>query len=59
MVIMWKTIQLITEDEPMDIDCVEIELDELNLYYISHTPYAAVLRGHHRHIAELGNLSNY
>ena len=29
---MWKTIQLITEDEHMDLDCVEILFDELNLY---------------------------
>ena len=32
---MWKTIQLITEDGHMDLDCVEILFDELNLYYRS------------------------
>ena len=54
---MWKTIQLITEDEHMDLDCVEILFDELNLYYRSYTPSAAVPRSHHRHIADLGNFS--
>ena len=55
--IMWKTIQRITEDELMDIDCVEIGFDELYLYFRSHIPSAAVPRGHHGHIWDLGNLS--
>ena len=54
---MWKTIQLITEDEHMDLDCVEIQFDELNLYYRSYAPSVAVPRGHHRHIGDLGNFS--
>ena len=56
-VIMWKTIPRITEDELMDIDCIKIKFDQLNLYYHSHTPAAAVSRGHHMHIADLSNLS--
>ena len=54
---MWKTIQLITEGEHMDLDCVEIWFGELNLYYRSYTLAAAVPRGHHRHIGDLGNFS--
>ena len=58
-VIIRTTNQRITKDEPVKIDCVEIWFDELNWYYLSHTPSVAVPRGHHTHIADLGNLSYY